>query len=109
MDISNEGSIEYDIYVAMLLIAGRTTCTLSIGDGQGASEVKVGLQTGLECVKACIERRNSDPTINGVTVKNDNSEGCWCEREMNNIEATDTIYKACYLIGEILYLRNMLH
>ena len=92
----------------MLLIAGSTTCTLSIGDGQGASEVKVGLQTGLECVKVCIERRNSDPTINGVTVKNDDSEGCWCEREMNNIDATDTIYKACYLIGEKTHLRIML-
>ena len=60
----------------------------------------VGSQTGLECVKVCAERRLIDPTINGVTVKNDESPGCWCERNMDNIDAADTTYKACYFQGQ---------
>ena len=61
--------------------------------------MKVGLQKGDECVKECINRKLIDPTINGVTMKRDNSEGCWCEKSMSNIDTADTTYKSCYLLG----------
>ena len=39
----------------------------------------------------------TDSTINGVTVKSDNTPGCWCEQNMKKVNPLDTKYKTCFL------------
>ena len=82
-------------------------CSFTVGDGGGGSEVELGAPTGEQCVNACMERKKTDATINGVTVRNDNSPGCWCEQNMNNIDVANTVYKTCYLSGELFVLGHV--
>jgi len=74
-------------------------CEFALGDGTGSkeNEVKVGIQTGEACIKACVERKKNDQFINGVTVRRDGSGGCWCEREMTKRD-NDRKYKSCFLV-----------
>ena len=74
--------------------AESLTCTFEPGDGTGGVEVKVGSQTGSECVKACLQARETDNRINGVTVYKDQREGCFCEKGMTGVNA-NPIYKTC--------------
>ena len=73
-----------------------TECSFVNGDGSGGSEVKIGDHTGTRCIEECIQRRKTDTTINGVTIKQDHSGGCWCERNMNHVTKSMT-YKTCFL------------
>ena len=72
------------------------SCSFSNGDGSGGSEEKIGLQKGNACVKACIERKRKDDTINGVTVYQGNKRGCWCEKRMTSVKGS-SVYKTCLL------------
>jgi hypothetical protein len=80
---------------------GATKCPVfTIGDGHNAGpEMRIGDHTGEDCVNACIDRRETDPTINGVTVRNDGSTGCFCEKKMAYV-LTDSRFKTCYLDPE---------
>ena len=69
------------------------------GDGAGGSEVKIGDQTGQECINACKERKKTDATINGVTIRKDGNNGCWCEKKMSYVTGSSR-YKTCYLDPE---------
>ena len=81
----------------ILDLNGDSRCTFQTGDGTGGSEVKIGDQRGSACVDACVERKRTDPTINGVTVFRDTSKGgCWCERTMNG-RSKSTEYKSCII------------
>ena len=81
----------------ILGLNGDKRCTFSIGDGVGKSEVKIGTQRGISCIDACMEKRKTDPTINGVTVWSDTTKGgCWCERLMKS-KNTNKAYKSCFL------------
>lgn len=58
------------------------------------------------CLYACIERRKSDKSINGVGVHaNSAIEGCWCLRDMPS-RNEQTAYKSCVLEGgsKILFI-----
>ena len=76
--------------------AESLTCTFEPGDGTGGVEVKVGSQTGSECVKACLQARETDNSINGVTVYKDQRAGCWCEKSMTDVRA-NSVFKTCFL------------
>ena len=65
-------------------------------DGGGESEKKIGMQTGDDCVNACVEEKKKDKTINGVTILQNGNDGCWCEKSMNKF-ATSSTYKTCLL------------
>ena len=60
--------------------------------------MRIGDQTGQECINACKERRKNDATINGVTIRQDGTNGCWCEKKMTRF-STSTVYKTCFLEG----------
>lgn len=75
---------------------GDSRCTFISGDGLGGTELKVGNQKGSQCIDACMERRKSDGTINGVTVKNNKAGGCWCERNMAS-RNSNSYYKSCFI------------
>ena len=66
------------------------------GDGIGGSETSVGSVTGDECALACIEKRKTDKTINGVTILKSGKAGCWCEKGMKSKEASSK-YRSCFL------------
>ena len=56
------------------------------GDGTGSDDVKISTEkTGSQCVSACITARESDKDINGVTIRSDNSPGCWCEKGLASV------------------------
>ena len=63
---------------------GDARGTFQIGDGRGGTEVKIGNQKGSSCIDACLQAKQRDNSINGVSVFSDTSKGgCWCERNMN--------------------------
>ena len=72
------------------------SCTFSPGDGSGGSEVKVGSQTGSQCVDECIKHKLKDNSINGVTIYSNRRAGCWCEKNMKSI-TKNAKYKTCIL------------
>ena len=72
-------------------------CSFVSGDGFGGSETKIGSQKGDECIKACIELKKTDSSINGVTTAMAaNRPGCWCEQSMTRVSPSET-YKTCFL------------
>ena len=71
-------------------------CSFVSGDGTGGTETKIGSQKGSACIKACIELKKTDSSINGVTVIADNRPGCWCEKSMTGVSPSGT-YKTCFL------------
>ena len=79
-----------------LVVEYSYECSFVSGDGSGGSERKIGTQKGAECIKACIELRKTDTSINGVTVVADNRPGCWCEKSMTGVSSSGT-YKTCFL------------
>ena len=45
------------------------SCKFENGDGTGGSEKKIGMQTGEECIQACITyKKTKDDRVNGVTI-----------------------------------------
>ena len=74
-------------------------CSFVSGDGDGESDIKIGDQTGNDCIKACVELRKEDKSINGVTVFQDNRGGCYCEKNMDKVSPSST-YKTCFLKTE---------
>ena len=91
----------YDSSTDITLLAKKAPalkCTFSSGDGTGGSEVKIGDQTGDECIEACMDRKQNDHRINGVTIYSNGKGGCWCEQNMNRVSASST-YKTCFLQG----------
>ena len=66
------------------------TCpAFTIGDGNGASEVADSFQPdGLACIEACQKRKESDSSINGVTigVSGKHDKACYCEKQMTHPE-----------------------
>ena len=42
--------------------------------------------------------RETDSSVNGVTVMADNKPGCWCEKHMTGVSPSGT-YKTCFLKG----------
>ena len=74
----------------MSLVAFK--CDFNAGVGVGNSEVRIGDQTGGACAVACMSRKKSDVTINGVTVRMDGNPGCWCQMGLQN-ERDSNIYK----------------
>ena len=81
------------------------SCTFSPGDGTGGSEVNIGSQTGSECVRACMRLKETDDSINGVTVFQNQREGCWCEKGMKEVSRSST-YKTCFLLSKNLGRKN---
>ena len=72
-------------------------CSLTDGDGEGASETKVSTEiTGEACIQKCIEHKKTEPSVNGVTVNRDGTGGCWCELGMTNIY-NDQRFQTCFL------------
>ena len=66
------------------------------GDGIAVDEFKIGAQTVEDCINGCIERRQSDTSINGVTVHKDGGD-CWCEKGMTGVDEGDTEHKTCFM------------
>ena len=73
------------------------------GDGDGGTEVSVSGVKGKACIDACLEKKKTDASINGVTMWKADQDGCWCERNMNTIDTSKSTYRACFLTG-MLYL-----
>ena len=63
------------------------------------------MKTGSECIDACLAKKKTDDSINGVSIYADNRPGCWCEQNMNAI-ADNSFYKSCFIIdtGRIFIL-----
>ena len=75
-----------------------------MGHGTGGSEVKISDSlTGQFCIDACKTRKNTDPSINGVTVRRNGKGGCWCERNMKSVlkfSRSTRFYKTCAITQE---------
>ena len=73
-------------------------CVFRIGDGTSAtSEVKISnTLTGDACAAACALKKKTDHSINGVTINQDGTGGCWCEKEMTGIKVKQS-FTTCFL------------
>ena len=89
------------MYMVVFLV-----CAFQLGDGHsdgdGVSEILVGSGlTARACISACLERKKSDESINGVTVLISTIPAkCWCEQNMTRISTHRQIYKTCFLQGK---------
>ena len=81
----------------VLGLNGNSSCTFHTGDGIGRSAFKInGLGLGgSACVDACLERKKSDESINGVTVSTDTSK-CFCEKGMYGRDS-NTLLVSCFI------------
>ena len=77
-------------------VKGDNRCTFYPGDGVGGTEFKVGMQTDSQCVDACLAKKKTDDSINGVTILSNNKPGCWCERSMRGRNYNPD-YKSCFI------------
>ena len=56
----------------------------------------MGAITGDLCVKACVEEKQRDGSINGVTMYDDGQLGCFCEKNMNRVDTKNRHFKTCF-------------
>lgn len=91
-EVNMKGRNSNSIYTSCYL----PVCDFQLGDGTGTKEVKIGTQRGRQCIDACIDKRRTDSSINGVTMLSSGAGGCWCEKNMSG-RNTNRSYKSCYL------------
>ena len=78
-------------------------CELKNGDGRGGTEFKIGMQAGTACIDACLQHKQTDDSINGVTLFANNDGGCWCEKGMTQVQNNGYgYYKSCFITGGIV-------
>ena len=78
-------------------MSGYRGCAFQFGDGGGGDEIHIGSQTGNACIDACLQRKQTDGSINGITIRADGIGGCWCERKMTYIYNK---HRSCFISGE---------
>ena len=85
------------------LFESGTCPAFTPGDGKGSGEEKISeTLTGRACIAECESRQEKDSTINGATVWADaGKKGCWCEKQMNGVNAGSTKYKTCKFEGRV--------
>ena len=74
-------------------------CILQDGDGDGGTEESVSGKKGQACIDACLEKKKTDSSINGITMYRDDKDGCWCERNMKTILTERKTYRTCFITG----------
>ena len=85
-----------------------TVCEFKIGDGTGGSELYLGKKSSEhECILACELKKETDHTINGVTVpvEHGGTPSCYCERIMktrNNKRG----WKSCFLTRKTYFFTS---
>ena len=85
------------------MFSEKTLCTFLPGDGVGGTEKTIGMQTGNDCVRACLKLKETDSNVNGVTLLSSDKPGCWCEIGMND-RKKNAKYKTCFLNGTFSYV-----
>ena len=68
------------------------------GDGKGGNGFRIPGKKGEECINACKEHKKTTPTINGVTIRINGQNGCWCKKKMTHTVGSN-LYKTCSLEG----------
>ena len=79
-------------------IPGQLSCVFRTGLGMGQQSF-VGDLKGYACAKACMERKKTDDSIDGVSYSNsptDNS--CYCNMNMGRIATENSDYSTCRLV-----------
>jgi hypothetical protein len=85
----------------------KPLCNFQRGDGVGGREVKIGMQTGNDCVRACIKYKKSNGNVNGVTLLSSNEPGCYCEIGMSS-RNSDSKYKTCFLKNQGMFSYSLI-
>jgi len=71
----------------------NAACPFKTGDGIGGKETYVGVKSPEECINICLEKKKTNPYINGVTVSK-RYNLCYCEEKMVGRNAV-SYYKSC--------------
>ena len=70
-------------------------CNFQDGSGVADDSRNRSMVRGIseaKCIKSCMNRKKTDPNINGIT-RNSITKECWCESNMKRIG----VYKTCFL------------
>ena len=73
------------------------SCDFATGDGVGGTEQRIGYQpTPQACIDACVNKKITDPQINGATITPCGSGLCYCEKNMRHSDGNPA-WKSCQL------------
>ena len=74
-------------------------CDFQLGVGSGGTKLRIGQQSGKDCIAACLYLKQFDNTINGVCtrVRSSKFHECYCERGMTSIRP-NRFHQTCTLM-----------
>ena len=74
------------------------SCSFVTGDGVGGTEQNIAYQpTPQAYIDACVNKKQTDPDINGVTITLSRAGSCYCERKMEKSNGNPS-WKTCKLM-----------
>ena len=76
------------------------SCNFVKGDGVGGTEQNIGNKPSPQaCIDACVNKKKTNPEINGVTITPTGKGSCYCEKKMKNSNNSPS-WKTCQLRHE---------
>ena len=84
--------------ISSAVLLSDYSCKFETGDGVGGTEQNIGHQpTPQACIDACATKKQTDPDINGVTIKTSAVGSCYCEKKMKKSNGNPS-WKTCKLV-----------
>ena len=81
----------------MLFPFSEYSCQFVRGDGIGGTEQNIGNKPNPQaCIDACINKKKTEPDINGVTMRPSGKGSCYCEKKWKRSNNSPS-WKTCHL------------
>ena len=83
--------------ISDILFLSDYSCNFVRGDGVGGTEQNIGSRPSPQaCIDACVNKKKTDPEINGVAITPSGKGSCYCERKMKKSNNSPS-WKTCQL------------
>ena len=83
--------------ISDMLFLSDYSCNFVRGGGVGGTEQNIGSRPSPQaCIDACVNKKKTDPEINGVTITPSGKGSCYCEKKMKKSNNSPS-WKTCQL------------